>query len=156
QEQIMKLIPRRPRGELVDLRSEFDEWMNRLFNDVPGSRLPAAFAREIIPPLDVAETDKSWCLNLEVPGLSEKDIQVQLVGRTLVISGERKWEEEKKGKEYRSIESQYGSFRRTFELPDNAVVDPNALTAVCKKGILELVIPKSEPTPAAKIQVKSS
>jgi HSP20 family protein len=150
----MKLIPWRQRGELVDLRSEMDALINRFFTEMPESRLPAAFTREIIPPLNVAETEKSWCLSLEVPGLSEKDVQVQLVGRTLVISGERKWEEEKKGKEFLSVESQYGSFQRTFELPENALVDANALSAVCKKGILEIVIPKSEPTPAAKIAVK--
>lgn len=150
----MKLIPWRQRGELVDLRSEMDALINRFFSEMPESRLPAAFTREIIPPLNVAETDKSWCLSLEVPGLSEKDIQVQLVGRTLTISGERKWEEEKKGKEFRSVESQYGSFQRSFDLPENALVDANALSAVCKKGILEIVIPKTEPTQAAKIAVK--
>jgi HSP20 family protein len=151
----MKLIPWRPRSEMVDLRSEMDALINRFFSDMPESRLPEAFTREIIPPLNVAETDKTWCLSLEVPGLSEKDVQVQLVGRTLVISGERKWEEEKKGKEFRSVESQYGSFQRSFELPENALVDASALTAVCKKGILEIVIPKTEPTTAAKIAVKA-
>jgi HSP20 family protein len=150
----MKLIPWRPRSEMVDLRSEMDALINRFFSDMPESRLPEAFTREIIPPLNVAETDKTWCLSLEVPGLSEKDVQVQLVGRTLVISGERKWEEEKKGKEFRSVESQYGSFQRSFELPENALVDASALSAVCKKGILEIVIPKTEPTTAAKIAVK--
>ena len=151
----MKLIPWRPRGELVDLRSEMDALVNRFFGELPESRLPATFTREIIPPLNVAETEKAWCLSLELPGMSEKDIQVQLMGRTLVISGERKWEEEKQGKEYRSVESQYGSFQRSFELPDNALVDANALTATCKKGILEIVIPKTEPTHAAKIAVKA-
>ncbi len=151
----MKLIPWRPRNELVDLRSEMDALVNRFFGEMPESRLPAAFTREIIPPLNVAETEKSWCLSLELPGLSEKDIQVQLMGRMLVISGERKWEEEKKGKEFRSVESQYGSFQRSFELPENALVDANKLTATCKKGILEIEIPKTEPTTAAKIAVKA-
>lgn len=143
----MKLVPWRQRAEL-------DALINRFFDEMPASRLPAAFTREIVPPLNVAETEKAWCLSLEVPGLSEKDVQVQLLGRTLVISGERKWEEEKKGKEFRSIESQYGSFQRSFELPENALADAAALTAVCKKGILEILIPKTEPTQAAKIAVK--
>jgi HSP20 family protein len=151
----MKLIPWRQRGELVDLRSELDALVNRFFSEMPESRLPAAFTREIIPPLNVAETEKSWCLSLEVPGLSEKDVQVQLMGRMLVISGERKWEEEQKGKEFRSVESQYGSFQRSFELPENALVDADALSAICKKGILEIVIPKTEPTHAAKVAVKA-
>jgi len=151
----MKLIPWRPRGELVDVRNEMDAVLKRFFGELPESRLPAAFTQEIVPPLNVAETEKSWCLSLELPGLSEKDIQVQLMGRTLLISGERKWEEEKKGREYRCVESQYGSFQRSFELPENALADADALTATCKKGILELVIPKTEPTHAAKIPVKA-
>lgn len=150
----MKLIPWRQRGEISELRNEFDNLINRFFSDMPESRLPETFTREIIPPLNVAETEKNWCLTLEVPGLSEKDVQVQLMGRTLLISGERKFEEEKKGKEFRSIESQYGSFQRSFELPDNAMADAEALVAVCKKGILEITIPKTEPTKAARISVK--
>lgn len=150
----MKLIPWRQRGELADLRSEFDTLMNRFFSDMPEFRMPSAISREILPPLNVAETEKYWVLSLDVPGMSEKDIQVQLMGRTLLVSGERKWEEERKGKEYRSVESQYGAFQRSFELPENAVAEPDALVASYKKGMLEITIPKTEPTKAAKIAVK--
>lgn len=152
----MKLIPRRQRDELSSLRTEFDDMLGRFFGDTSESMLPAALRRNgnWLPPLNVSETEKSWNISLDVPGMTEKDIQVELRGRTLVLSGERKWEEEKKGKEFRSVESQYGAFQRTVELPDNALGDPDALVATCKKGVLEVMIPKAEPTRSTKIAVK--
>jgi HSP20 family protein len=152
----MKLIPRRQRDELSSLRTEFDDMLGRLFGDTSESLLPAALRRNgnMLPPLNVSETEKSWNISVDVPGMTEKDIQVELRGRTLVLSGERKWEEEKKGKEFRSVESQYGAFQRTVELPDNALGDPDALVATCKKGVLEVMIPKAEPTRSTKIAVK--
>lgn len=152
----MKLIPRRQRDELSSLRTEFDDMLGRFFGDTSESMLPAMLRRNgnLLPPLNVSETEKSWNITLDVPGMTEKDIQVELRGRTLVLSGERKWEEEKKGKEFRSVESQYGAFQRTVELPDNALGDPDALVATCKKGVLEVMIPKAEPTRSTKIAVK--
>ena len=94
-------------------------------------------------------------ISIELPGLSEKDIQVQLVGQQLIVAGERKWEDEKKGKEFHRVESQYGAFRRSIQLPENARVDADALVATYKKGVLEISVPKMEPTPAAKIPVKA-
>ena len=94
----MKLIPRRQRDELSSLRTEFDDMLGRFFGDTSESMLPAMLRRNgnPLPPLNVSETEKSWNISLDVPGLTEKDIQVELRGRTLVLSGERKWEEEKK------------------------------------------------------------
>lgn len=152
----MKLIPWRQRGDLTALRSEFDDMLSRFFADEPLS-VPALLRTNgnPLPALNVAETEKSWTLTLDVPGMSEKDIQVELRGRTLVLSGERKWEEEKKGKEFRSVESRYGAFQRTFELPENALGDADAFVATCKKGVLEVTIPKAEPTRSSKIAVKA-
>lgn len=152
----MKLIPRRHRDDLSALRSEFDDMLSRFFSGEPLS-IPAMLQHNgtPLPALNVAETEKHWSLTLDVPGMSEKDIQVELRGRTLVLTGERKWEEEKKGKEFRSVESRYGAFQRTFELPENALGDADALVATCKKGVLEVTIPKAEPTRSSKIAVKA-
>lgn len=150
----MNLIPWRKQDEVATFRSEFDRLFDRFFESEFTSNLPATF-RGTIPPVNVAETEKNWTLAFELPGLNEKDIQVQILGNQLVVSGERKWEDEKKGKEYHRVESQYGSFQRSIELPENAKRDADALTAVYKKGILEVMIPKVEPTPAAKIPVKA-
>jgi HSP20 family protein len=150
----MNLIARRNRSELGALRNDFDEWMGRFLRDLePGS--PDAFQPAMIPLVNVSETDKQWTVSFELPGLVEKDIQVQILGRQLVVSGERKWEEEKKGKEFHRVESRYGSFRRSIQMPDNARLEPDSVMASYKKGMLEISVPKVEPTPAAKIPVKA-
>jgi HSP20 family protein len=151
---MMNLIPRRARNEASLFKNELDDLFGRFFEtDIPN--LPAAFTRNVIPPVDVAETEKNWTVSVQLPGLSEKDIQVQILGNQLVVSGERKWEDEKKGKEFHRVESQYGSFQRSIALPENARLDPDSIAASYKKGILEITIPKVEPTPAAKIPVKA-
>jgi HSP20 family protein len=92
---------------------------------------------------------------VDLPGLEEKDIDVKLMGTQLMISAERKWEEEKKGKEFHRVESQYGSFARSLTLPENARMNRESIEATFQKGILEIKIPKVEPTPAAKIAIKA-
>jgi len=151
----MNLIPWRKSDDLTTFRGEFEDLMNRFFAPEFGTHLPAAFRRASFPPVNVAETEKAWTVSFELPGLNEKDIQVQLMGRQLVVSAERKWDEEKKGKEFHRVESQYGSFQRAVELPANARIEPDALSATYKKGVLEVTVPKVEPTPTAKIPVKA-
>lgn len=150
----MNIIPWRKRDDAAAFRSEFDQLFGRFFEPDFGTNLPAAFRSGTVPRVNMAETEKNWTLSFELPGLNEKDIQVQLMGNQLVVSGERKWEEEKKGKEFHRVESQYGAFQRSIELPQNARCDPDALVATYKKGMLEITITKVEPTPTAKIPVK--
>ena len=153
----MNLIPTRERNGLPLFRSELDNLFNRYGeNDWADANLPAVFRRTSVPPINVAETDKNFSVSMELPGLNEKDIQVQVMGQQLVISGERKWEEEKKNKEFHRVESQYGSFQRAVALPENLRLDPASISATYKKGILDVTFPKVEPTPAAKIPVKAS
>lgn len=151
----MNILPWRDRTALNTLRSEFDNLFNRMPFGDGESRLPEVFGRRVMPAVNIAETEKTWSVSVELPGLNEKDIQVQVMGQQLVISGERKWEEEKKGKEYRSVESQYGAFERSIPLPDNLRLDPESIQATYKRGMLEVTLPKLEPTPAAKIPVKA-
>lgn len=151
----MSLIPWSDRA-LASFRNEFDEMLSRFGRGDIESRLPAIFARTTFPPVNVSETEKNWTVTVELPGLAEKDIDVQVMGRQLVVSGERKYEEEKKNKEYHRVESQYGSFQRTIPLPENIRLDPDSITATYRRGMLEVILPKIEPTPAAKIPVKSA
>jgi len=150
----MNIVPWRNRGELMPFREDFEDWMNRFFDRGLENRLPATFQRVTSPPVNVAETEKAWIVTLDLPGLDEKDIQVQLMGRQLVVSGERKWEAEQKDKEFHRRESQYGAFQRVIELPENTRAEADALVASYKRGILEIMVPKVEPTPAKKIPVK--
>ncbi|MBK7875003.1 MAG: Hsp20/alpha crystallin family protein [Planctomycetes bacterium] len=152
----MKLMPWRRNDEMSAFRDEFDELFNRFFTDEPFSALvPTNGKRTFLPPMNLAETDKAFTVSVEVPGMTEKDVHVEVRDRELVITGERKWEEEKKGKEFRRVESHYGAFERRIELPTNAKLEPDTLVATCKKGVLEISIPKVEPTPVAKIPVKA-
>lgn len=150
----MSLIPWRGRNDIDPFRAEFDSILNRFPFQEADWHLPATFSRKVFPPVNISETEKAWTVAFELPGLDEKDIQVQVMGRQLVVSGERKWEQEKKGKEFRRVESQYGSFERAIALPDNLRLDPDAIAASYRRGILEVTLPKVEPTPAAKIPVK--
>jgi HSP20 family protein len=152
----MKIMPWRKQNDITSFRNEFDRLFDQFLEPTYETNLPAAFRAGSVPPVNVAETEKSWTMAFELPGLNEKDIQVQLMGNQLVVSGERKWEEDKKGKEFHRVESQYGAFQRTIQLPENARLEADALVATYKKGILEITIPKVEPTPAAKIPVKAS
>jgi HSP20 family protein len=101
----------------------------------------------------VAETASEYVVSVELPGLEEKDIQIDLMGDNLCISGERKWESEKKSREYHRVESQYGSFRRNLRLPAGLRAEPKDVKAVYKNGVLEIKFAKVEPTPAARIPV---
>ena len=151
----MNLIPRRDRSVLSTFRSELDNLFQRFPFGDGDDRLPEVFGRATVPAVNISETEKSWTVAVELPGLNEKDIQVQILGRQLVISGERKWEEEKKNKEYHRVESQYGAFQRAIELPDNLRLDPDSVGATYRRGMLEVTLAKIEPTPAAKIPVKA-
>jgi HSP20 family protein len=159
----MSLIPWRNRAEgQVALQSPLEDfWKDDLFKnfwdviDGGRNRLPAAFRARAYPAMNVSESENHYLVSLELPGMDVKDVNIELMGNQLQISGERKWEEEKKGKEFHRVESQYGSFARTLTLPENARMDREAIEAMFQKGVLEIRIPKLEPTPAAKIPIRT-
>lgn len=152
----MSLIPWRKPDSALTQADPFEElW--RSFDPLRGfqNRLPAAFATRHVPPMNVAESESHYAVTLELPGLDTKDIAIDLLGNQLTISGERRWEEAKKEKEFHHVESQYGSFSRTLTLPANLRLDRESIEATFQKGVLEIKIPKLEPTPAAKIPIRA-
>jgi HSP20 family protein len=94
--------------------------MNRLFRDShgPEGQDQALTTSSFAPPVDVYEDEHNVTLKIEVPGIDEKDIDVRIENNTLTVHGERKFEKEEKEKNYRRVERQYGSFTRTFTLPN--------------------------------------
>jgi HSP20 family protein len=136
---------RRPAASLSTWLDDFlsDGWFNW------PERVEAAWT----PRADVVEKDNAYEVHAELPGLDKKDINVSVEEGVLTISGERKAEkkEEKDGK-YRYYERTYGSFERSFRLPDN--VDAGKIRASHKNGVLELSIPKTEPSKPKQIEVK--
>lgn len=153
----MSLIPwRREEGKSL-LQDDFENLFKGFSDPFEGvrSRLPAAFQARNFPAMNVSEAEKHFTVSVELPGMEVKDINIDVMGNQLTISGERKWEEEKKGKEYHRIESQYGSFSRSLTLPENLRLDRESIEATFQNGMLEIKVPKVEPTPVAKIPIKA-
>ncbi|MCK9916551.1 Hsp20/alpha crystallin family protein [Microbacteriaceae bacterium K1510] len=136
----------------VSLQREID----RLFDDF--SRGFPSFSGEsaakLLPNMDVTETDKEIEITAELPGLEEKDVQINVADNLLTIRGEKKAEKEEKDKNYRLVERSYGSFERSLQLPEG--VNADAIKATIAKGVLKVTVPKPAPAQAKKIEVKSA
>lgn len=107
------------------------------------------------PAVDVSEDEKAYKICAELPGLEAKDIDIQINNDMLTIKGEKRQEQERKDQNFHMTERSYGSFQRSFALPDG--VDRDKITADLQKGVLTLTLPKSAEAqkPAKKIEVKS-
>lgn len=115
---------------------------------------PMSDSRQLTPSIDVTETDKEIEITAELPGLEEKDVQINLVDNILTIKGEKRAEKEEKDKSYRLVERSYGAFARSVELP--AGVNPDAIKANITKGVLKVSVPKPAPAQTKKIEVKTA
>jgi HSP20 family protein len=146
----MALIRWEPIGELNTLQNE----MNRLFNaffDQPTGRGGVA-GRRWIPAMDLVETDDHFVLRADLPGLSEQDVNVELLDNVLTISGERKAEHETGQEGYYRLERGYGSFSRSLTLPQG--IDPDGVQAHFDRGVLEIRVPKPEQKKPRQVQIQ--
>lgn len=116
----------------------FSSLIDRFFNESLARTGGSVFT----PKVDVIETENAYEVQVAVPGLNKEDFKIEINDNYLTVSGERKLSNEKKDKNFHSIETQYGSFSRSFTLPEN--VDGTKINAKYNNGILELVIPKDE------------
>ncbi len=94
------------------------------------------------PTMDVVESENAYELTAELPGMDEKDVELVLNDRTLTLKGEKKEESEKQEKDYRLSERRFGSFQRSFVVPDG--VDTGKVSARFAKGVLHIILPKSK------------
>ena len=113
--------------------------MDKFFNDVSFDNTQM---EKFSPNVDVVESDKSYELHFAVPGFDKKSFTIDVEENVLAVSGERKFEELKEDKKFTSIQTQYGSFNRTFKLPDT--VDRTKMDAEYVDGILKITLPKDE------------
>jgi|SwirhirootsSR3_FD_contig_31_22201214_length_550_multi_3_in_0_out_0_1 HSP20 family protein len=149
-------VARREYTPFWSLQREID----RLFDDFTrgfpsfSSASSAAGGQELLPAMDVTETDTEIEVTAELPGLEEKDVQINLADNVLTIRGEKKTERDEKTKDLRVVERSYGSFYRTLELP--AGVDPDKIRASIAKGVLKVVVSKPAPAQVKTISVKSA
>src|SRR6516225_7572633 len=132
--------------------SSLQDRMNRLFRDSFGeSREEALTTGSFAPAVDVYEDEHKVTLKIEVPGVEEKDIDVRVENNTLTVHGERKIEKEEKQENYRRVERQYGSFTRSFTLPQT--VDSENVSANYDKGVLKISLPKKAEAKPKQIKV---
>jgi HSP20 family protein len=146
----MALIHWEPVRELNTIQSE----INRLFNsllDSPSQGNGAAALRRWIPQMDLVETEDDFVLRVDLPGLTEKDVNIELESNVLTVSGERKAEHEERKEGYYRVERASGRFQRSLTLPDG--VDPDSVRASFDRGVLEVRVPKPEQRKPRKVAI---
>ena len=155
------------RHPLLSLRQEMD----RLFDNFLGGFTLAPFGRSLeadpwrrfgsalgmgYPTVDAAETENEYQISAELPGMAEKDVEVTLANGMLTVKGAKNEAKEERKKDYFMSERRYGSFQRSFRLPEDA--DPEKIAATLKNGVLSVTVPKSAQALAQhrKVEVKAA
>ncbi len=148
------LVRWQPFQELTSLQRQ----MNHLFDSFFGRTSWTPFeenlsAWEFGPPADVYEDDKRLTFKVEVPGIDEKDVKVEVENNVLTVRGERKLEKDIKEENFRRKERHYGAFSRSFTLPTS--VDPEKIEANYNHGVLTIDMPKRAEAKAKQIKVSA-
>lgn len=144
----MTLVPYKRGLGLPSLRAEMDDLFGSFFDYMPVELTEPRF----LPSIDISEDEKEIVVKAEIPGCKAEDIEIDVQGNILSISGEKKRYEEKKEKGCYCSERVYGSFRREIAIPSE--VQSDKVSAVSKDGILTITLPKAEKSKSNKIQVK--
>jgi HSP20 family protein len=145
----MSIVRWEPWRELGALQSE----MNRLFNtayDSPAGN-GGGTLRRWMPAMDVLETGDHFLLRLDLPGVTQDQVSIELDDQTLTISGERSFEREASKEGFQRVERASGAFQRSLTLPQG--IDPEAIAAAFDNGVLEVTIPKPEERKPRRIQI---
>jgi HSP20 family protein len=144
------LSPLFGRDPFTGLQHDMEELLSRFKTDWNGDWPTGA----ISPSVDLSETDDALQLRMDVPGMKADEINIELSGNTIRISGEHKEEKEEKGKTFHRLERRSGSFSRALTLP--SAVKEDKISAECNDGILTVTLPKTETAKTHKIAVKSN
>lgn len=144
----MSLIKWNPWSEIEDMFNRYDRAVG----------LPRTGTQEVMtsgdwaPRVDIVENDNEFIIKAEIPDVKKEDVKVSVDNGVLTLKGERKQEKEEKDKKFHRIERYYGSFTRSFTLPEN--VDESKVKATFKDGMLNLHVPKTEKAKPKAIEVK--
>jgi HSP20 family protein len=131
--------------------STLQDRINRAFRESYTGQDDSLTTSSFAPAVDVYEDEHQVSLKIDVPGIDEKDIDVRVENHTLTVTGERKIEKEEKEENYRRVERHYGSFTRTFTLPQT--VDSENVAATYDKGVLKITLPKKAEAKPKQIKV---
>jgi len=143
----MAIIRWDPFRDLVTLRDK----MNRLFEDAVRGEEKDLISSSWAPAVDIYETENELVLAAEVPGVEEKDVEISVEDNTLSIRGERKFQKETKEENYHRIERSYGSFYRSFTLPN--YIDQERIHAEHESGVLKVRMPKKPEVKPRKVKI---
>jgi HSP20 family protein len=141
-----------PFRELEEMQRRWASLFDRQMLLPDGGKEEQFSLTEWTPAVDIAEDDKEYTIKAELPGINKEDVKVTVENGVLSISGERKSEKEEKDKKYHRIERTYGSFVRTFTLPEGTAGDK--MNAEFKDGVLKLHLPKDEKAKPKTVEVK--
>ena len=145
----MAIVRWEPYRDLMTAQREFD----RLFREAltPAMGEGEVSTRTWAPPVDIYENGDNLVLKAELPGINPDDVEVRVEDNTLYMKGERKFEKEVKEENYHRVERAYGTFARTFSLPNS--IDSDKVAASYKDGVLTLTLPKKEEAKPKKIKI---
>jgi HSP20 family protein len=145
----MNMMTRRtPYRPWLTSRDPFVNLMDSFFN---GESTQEASNRSWSPAVDIRETDDSYLVYAELPGLTKEDIEITLEENILKLSGERRFEKDVEEEQYHRIERTYGTFTRAFSLPSR--VDAGNVKAAFQDGVLTITVPKMEEAKPRKIDI---
>lgn len=150
----MGFLTVRPRGGLRPWRAPWDlqDEINRFFEDF-GNGL-GVVEEDFAPAIDIRETDDAYIVEADVPGMKKEDVNIEVNDDVLTIKGERKSEHDEKRKDYRRIERQSGSFRRSITIPGGFKYD--SVDAKFEDGVLRVTLPKRDDAKPRRIEVKTN
>ena len=135
------------------LGKNFDDLLDRFFKE-PAFSIPGLFSSgSWRPNIDVSEGRKNIIVKAELPGVEKEDIDLSLDGRLLTICGEKKHEKEESGEHYHRVESSFGLYRRTIELPSD--VDDSKVRAKYRNGVLKIKLKKTNRAETKKIRINT-
>jgi HSP20 family protein len=136
-----------------NLTSDLFREMDRMFDHLATPGLPVYDEREFSPASELTEEENHYLLSIDIPGMKKEDIKIEVADGTLVISGERKHERRENSNQVHRFEKAYGSFKRSFVLPNT--INADKVEARYEDGVLELYLPKTEVAQARKIEIQS-
>ena len=147
----MSYLPRlRSKSESIRTRdSIFDDLFNELYS-LPTSFLSKS-GMDLSPRIDISETDGEYKIEAELPGISQKEIDVKIDNNILTIKGKKEDIKEEKEKNYHLRERYYGAFQRSISLPNN--IEPEKIKARFENGVLNISVPKSDKRTPKKIEI---
>jgi HSP20 family protein len=148
----MAIVRWEPFRDLVSTHRDFDRLFREAFTPFFGEG--DLSTRTWAPPVDIYETENDIVLKAELPGVDPKDVEVRVEDNTLYLKGERKFEKEVKDENYHRVERAYGSFARSFTLPNS--IDSENVKADYKDGLLTLTMPKREEAKPKRIKIAVS